>query len=133
QVEALYQSRRDSARASVDESDVRFMTAMLMHHVEGRAMFELAARRSDSRDVQLLANRLFRNYEDEIAAISTWLRDHDQPMPEPFAHPPVPADSLLLISNPSGIPTPQQMEQLENASREHFDRLLMTLAVQHHS
>jgi uncharacterized protein (DUF305 family) len=59
----------------------------------------------------------------EIDLMQRWLTDHDQAAPDSSSH--------LHVSMP-GMLTPEQFKQLEAAKGAEFDRLFLTLMIQHH-
>jgi uncharacterized protein (DUF305 family) len=133
EIEALYQARQDSARMRFSEADVRFVTGMIAHHAQALIMAGLAPTHGASPTVQTLAARIINAQKDEIALMSQWLSERDQPVPE--VH--IEGTTLMVhggahdMSMP-GMLTPEQMRTLDAARGEEFDRQFLTLMIQHH-
>jgi uncharacterized protein (DUF305 family) len=123
----------DRTRTRYSEADVDFMIGMLSHHEEGRWMAELAIDNSDRRDVQILAMRIFVNYEAESAVIRQWLLDRYQPLPKTPLGSTLIADSRDSIHELPGLLSSEQIEGLEWATGPEFDRQFLTLSIQHHA
>ncbi|MBA3260103.1 MAG: DUF305 domain-containing protein, partial [Gemmatimonadales bacterium] len=126
-------ARADSARYPYTEADVRFMSAMIGHHAQAVAMANLAATHGASGSVGRLAERIVNGQQDEIASMQQWLRDRGRPVPE--------VDSMnanMTMQGPGhehlmpGMVTEARMEQLAEARGSEFDRLFLTLMIQHH-
>ncbi|MBW3572659.1 MAG: DUF305 domain-containing protein, partial [Gemmatimonadetes bacterium] len=105
------------------EADVRFMSGMIGHHAQAIEVARLAPTHGASPAVRTLAARIINAQEDEIATMQQWLRDRGQPVPD-AAH----AHHHLM----PGMLTPEQVRQLEQARGADFDRLFLTLMIQHH-
>lgn len=128
ELEAIYRARADSARMRFTEADVRFMTRMIAHHGQALEMARLAPDRTASPEVRTLAARIVNAQTDEIATMRQWLRDRGQPEPpeDPAAHgADHPADMPGMIDA-------ERMRALEQARGPAFDRLFLTLMIQHH-
>ncbi len=126
-------ARPDSAGYPYTEADVRFMSAMIGHHSQAVVMAGWAATRGASGSVRTLAERIVNGQQDEIATMGQWLRDRGRPVPE--------ADSTtanMTRHGPGhedlmpGMVTEAWMEQLAEARGSEFDRLFLTLMIQHH-
>jgi uncharacterized protein (DUF305 family) len=125
ELEALYQARTDSALARFTEADVRFVTGMIGHHAQAIVMAELAPSHAASPAIRTLAARIINAQQDEISWMELWLRDRRQPLPT--ASP----DHHEHAHRP-GMASPEQLAALERATGPAFDRLFLTLMVQHH-
>ncbi|HEX2080883.1 MAG TPA: DUF305 domain-containing protein [Longimicrobium sp.] len=108
------------------QADVEFMSSMIGHHAQAVEMARLAPERAQSESVKTLAARIISAQVDEIATMQQWLRDRGQPVPEP--HP----TSHGMHEMMPGMLTPEQFAQLEAARGPEFDRLFLTLMIQHH-
>lgn len=133
QAAAIARARADSARLPYTAADIRFMTGMIGHHAQALEMARLAPSHGASPQVQTLAARIINGQQDEIATMQAWLRDRLQPVPEPAAgglhagHGPG-QQSMMM----PGMVSHEQMMQLEAARGREFDRLFLTLMIQHH-
>ena len=125
ELEALYLARTDSARMRFSDADVRFVTDMIAHHAQALAMAGLAPARGASPAVATLAARIINAQEDEIAWMEAWLRDRRQPVPNA-------ASGGQEHEHLPGMITPDQLDALGRASGPAFDRLFLTLMIQHH-
>ncbi|MGZ8379866.1 MAG: DUF305 domain-containing protein [Gemmatirosa sp.] len=145
---AIAAARADSARLPYTAADVRFMSAMIGHHSQAIAMARLAPTHGASDEVRTLAARIANAQRDEIATMQQWLREREKPVP--------PADTTVAASaaahaghpsadsgqagherhgshaNMPGMLTPAQLQQLDAARGAAFDRLFLTLMIQHH-
>lgn len=135
EIEALYRARADSARLRFSEADVRFMTDMVHHHAQALEIAALAPDRSSSTAVQTLAARIINAQQDEIATIRTWLRDRGQPVPELHVGP---GGEVMVHGSehtpgmPGMVPA-ERIRELERARGAAFDRLFLTLMIEHHA
>jgi uncharacterized protein (DUF305 family) len=111
-------------------ADVRFIHSMIHHHSQALVMAELASRFAVNPGLRTLAERIQVSQTDEIALMQLWLTDVGEPVPEP--------DSRIAATvhdhHPvmSGMLTPEQLDRLAAARDEEFDRLFLTLMIQHH-
>ncbi len=132
ELEALYRARMDSARMRFTEADVHFMTGMVGHHAQALVMAGLAPTHGASSAVQTLCARIINAQEDEIATMQHWLRDRSQQVPE------VNITGTTLMVHPDyamhmpGMLTPEQIQELVDATGRDFDRLFLTYMIQHH-
>jgi len=131
--EALFNARMDSARMRFTEADVHFITGMIGHHGQALVMAALAPTHGASPQVQTLAARVINAQQDEIALMQQWLRERGQPVPE------VRVEGTTLIVHGAehamhmpGMLTPEQMQELDGARGQDFDRLFLTYMIQHH-
>ena len=125
ELEALYRARTDSARARFSAADVDFVVGMIAHHAQAIEMAELAPSREPSEAIRTLAARIINAQRDEIAWMQLWLRDRDQPTPEPGAD----GDHAGHLP---GMLTEAQLDELARARGPDFDRLFLTDMIQHH-
>lgn len=141
---AIARARADSAHIPWVAADAQFMTGMIGHHAQAIEMARLAPTNGASPAVRTLAARIINAQRDEIATMQQWLRDREQPVPEPA----VLRDSAAShdahvghgnMADPHaghaampGMLTPAQMQALAAARGEEFDRQFLTLMIQHH-
>lgn len=131
--EAIFRARVDSARLRFTDADVSFMNAMIHHHAQALEVSRLAPTHGASRSIQTLAARIINAQQDEIATMQQWLRDRGQPVPE--VH--VMAGAVMVhgAAHPMDMPgllTPEQIRELDAARGPAFDRLFLTLMIEHH-
>jgi uncharacterized protein (DUF305 family) len=122
-------ARTDSLRRPYTEADIRFMSDMIGHHAQAITMAGWAPTHGADPSIRTLAARIVNAQQDEIASMRQWLRERNQPVPEPDSgmaghhmHP------MLM----PGMLTPEQMAQLDQARGPAFDRLFLTSMIQHH-
>lgn len=105
------------------EADVRFMQGMIAHHAQAVHMSRLAEARRANPRVLKLAKKIDMSQLAEIQLMQEWLRAHGQEAPD--------TSSWRHMTMP-GMLTPEQLAQLERAKEGEFDRLFLTLMIQHH-
>jgi uncharacterized protein (DUF305 family) len=117
-------SGQASAYASADSL---FMSGMIGHHAQAITMARLVPSRGASQPVRILADRIIVSQRDEIAAMQTWLAQHGLPAPDSSHHHVTHGTGAM-----PGMLSPAQMKELEIAQGPEFDRLFVTLMMQHH-
>jgi uncharacterized protein (DUF305 family) len=133
QADPVAAARADSARHPYTEADIRFMTGMIHHHAQALVMARWAPSHGASTAVQTLAGRIINAQTDDIRLMQTWLRDRNQPVPEPN-----PRGMTMVMGGMEhemlmpGMLTPEQMEKLDSARGTEFDRLFLSFMIQHH-
>lgn len=122
-----------SPRYPHTEADVRFMFAMIGHHAQAIVMAGWAPTHDAGPSVRTLAERIINAQQDEIATMQQWLRDRGQQVPEARA------EGVKIVMNGAehempmpGMLTETQMRQLDQVKGPEFDRLFLTLMIQHH-
>jgi uncharacterized protein (DUF305 family) len=121
-----------STRATLPPSspaDVQFMQGMIMHHAQAVEMTALIESHTENKKLRLLGARISSSQSDEINFMKRWLTARAQPVtPETHgAH--MPHHQMLM----PGMLTAKQMEELQNAKGEEFDRLFLKGMIQHHN
>jgi uncharacterized protein (DUF305 family) len=130
---AIARARADSARYPYTAADVEFMSGMISHHAQAILIARWAPTHGASPAVQRLAERVINAQQDEIATMQRWLRDRQQAVPEPdprgmkMTH--GGAEHFMLMP---GMLSEVQLKQLDAARGKEFDRLFLTLMIQHH-
>lgn len=113
------------------EADVAFMQGMIHHHAQAVVMTELAREHAGSIEVRRLALRIELSQIDEIALMRQWLEERGESVPT------VSMEHLHHLSGDErefmpGMLTHEQLQSLEGARGEEFDRLFLELMIQHH-
>jgi uncharacterized protein (DUF305 family) len=125
-------ARADSLRRPYTEADIHFMSDMIGHHAQAISMAGWAPSHGADRSIQILAARIINAQHDEIALMQQWLRERNQPAPEPdtstAGHQMHQMHHMLM----PGMLTPEQMAQLDQAKGPAFDRLFLTSMIRHH-
>jgi uncharacterized protein (DUF305 family) len=117
----------DLAGIGYSEADVRFMADMIPHHHQALVMSALVAERTGRNEMTELAERISASQEDEIAFMQNWLRERGEDVPDPSAH-----HAMHMAHEMAGMASPEEMAELEAASGPDFDRLFLTLMIDHH-
>ncbi|MFJ5259820.1 DUF305 domain-containing protein [Streptomyces sp. NPDC088387] len=107
-------------------ADVSFAQGMIPHHRQAVEMAGLAATRAGSSEVKELAEEIRKAQDPEIETMTGWLRAWGEQ---------VPADGGVSGHgghSMAGMMTDQEMDGLEKASGEAFDRAFLTFMVEHH-
>jgi uncharacterized protein (DUF305 family) len=114
-------------------ADVEFMTGMIHHHAQAIQMSEMATSHNAGQGIRTLAQRIIISQRDEIALMQTWLRDNNEPAPEPN-----PNGMVMMTGGQQhvmlmpGMLSPEQMRELDQARGIQFDRLFLSGMIQHH-
>ncbi|HSJ23743.1 MAG TPA: DUF305 domain-containing protein [Longimicrobiales bacterium] len=104
-------------------ADVHFMQMMMGHHAQAIVMSARAPTHGASDLVLQLAQKIDISQRDEIEMMRQWLLERGQV---------VPTDEQMLAMHMPGMLTPEQMAQLDAVRGAAFDRLFLTLMIQHH-
>ncbi len=125
-------------------ADVAFMTGMIAHHAQAVLMAKWAPSHGASSGVAELCARIAVSQRDEIRSMQRWLREREQPVPEPdtLYHPATAAMAGMSMPGMGGdagggalmpgMLTPVQLAQLDSARGPDFDRRFLTFMIQHH-
>ena len=106
------------------EADVRFMQGMIAHHAQAIFMSRLAAAHQASPRLQRFAIKIDQSQTTEIRLMQEWLRANGQVAPDTSSY-----HSVMM----PGMLTAEQIGQLDGAAGPAFDRLFLTLMIQHHN
>ena len=109
-------------------ADVKFMQDMIMHHAQAVEMTALIESHTENKELRSLGARISRSQSDEINFMKRWLMARGEPTSPPMSHAPGMHDHKLM----PGMLTAKQMEALEKAKGEEFDRLFLKGMIQHH-
>jgi len=142
--------------AAHTEADVRFMQGMIHHHAQALEMTALVPERTTSRGFHRMALRMEISQSDEIAIMQTWLGDRGEEVPHVGDHPGMRGGGTpagMRSGTPDGMRSggmqagarggtghmmmpgmlsPEQMQQLRDATGPEFERLFLELMIQHH-
>jgi uncharacterized protein (DUF305 family) len=121
-----------------NEADAEFMTGMIAHHAQAVLISGWAPTHGASAQVQRLAERIVVGQEDETVMMERWLRQHGLPTPASDsshggahgAH-----GAHHGGADHAGMPgmlTAEQLARLDRARGTEFDRLFLTLMIEHH-
>jgi len=132
-VSGIEQARRDSVRRPYTAADIEFMSGMIAHHAQAVKMAGWAESHGASKALQVFCGRIAMGQSAEIGLMQQWLRDRNQPVPEPD-----PRGMKMTMGGTvqymmmPGMLTEAQMAQLDSARGVKFDRLFLTFMIQHH-
>jgi uncharacterized protein (DUF305 family) len=130
---AIAKARADSARYPYTKADIDFMSGMIGHHSQAIVMAGWAKTHGASESVRTLCERIINAQTDEIVAMQRWLRDRNQPVPEPNPMGmPMNMNGMQHTMLMPGMLTEAQMKELDAARGTEFDRLFLTYMIQHH-
>ena len=130
---AIAKARADSLRYPYTAADIHFMNGMIGHHAQAILMAGWCASHGASESVQTLCGRIINAQRDEIAIMQQWLRDRNQPVPEPKPGPmKMMMDGMEHEMLMPGMLTDEQLKQLDAARGVQFDQLFLTDMIQHH-
>ncbi|OHV30153.1 MULTISPECIES: DUF305 domain-containing protein [Pseudofrankia] len=121
-------------------ADVAFAQGMIPHHQQAIEMADLAPTRASSPDVKALAQKIREAQAPEITTMTGWLTSWGEPTAAPSASGGMDMDhgdmSSMPMATPSasmgGMMSEADMSMLENASGRGFDRMFLTMMIQHH-
>ena len=132
QAAAIARARADSVRYPYTEADIDFMTGMIGHHAQAIVMAGWAPSHGASPSVRTLCERIINAQQDEIQTMQRWLRDRNQPVPEPVAGGGMKMGGEVHHMMMPGMLSEAQMKELDAARGSEFDRLFLTYMIQHH-
>ena len=112
-------------------ADVQFMTGMIRHHAQAVLIAGWAPSHGASASLRILCERIVVGQRDEIAVMQRWLNERHEPIPpaDMAGHSMPGMDHSPLMP---GMLTAEQLAQLDGARGVEFDRLFLTLMIQHH-
>jgi uncharacterized protein (DUF305 family) len=127
------QARRDSIRRPYTAADIQFMSGMIGHHAQAVKMAGWCASHEASKSLQIYCGRVAMAQTAEIGLMQQWLRERNQPTPEPDARGmKMNMGGMEHFMMMPGMLTDAQMARLDSARGPAFDRLFLTFMIQHH-
>ena len=115
------------ANTSFSSADVIFMQEMIIHHQQALEMSILASDRTNNESVLDLAERIKVSQDDEILFMSDWLTERSKTASD-LEH----KHHHDTSHNMMGMATSDQMRELRSSKGTEFDRLYLTLMINHH-
>lgn len=115
------------ADTSYSPDDVLFMQNMIPHHAQAVEMAALAAGRTNLKEIVDVAGRIDASQADEIKFMKDWLNDRGERLKAMAGHGAHSGHHLM-----EGMATPEQIAELKNTKSTAFDRLFLTLMIEHH-
>jgi len=135
---AIAAARADSARRPYTAADVAFVSGMIHHHAQAIVMATWAPTHGASADVRTLSGRIINAQLDEIHRMQQWLADRGQAIVAPqltrdTSMRDMPGMRMAGDSLMPGMLSSAQLDTLDHARGEVFDRLFLTYMIQHHT
>ena len=126
--------------AAANATEIAFAQAMIPHHEQAVQMAELAlaADSSASNQVQELAREIKAAQDPEVEQMAGWLQEWGAPTQMPGASGAAGMDDMdhgghdMGAMTMSGMMTAQDMAELAASDGEQFDRMWLTMMIQHH-
>jgi uncharacterized protein (DUF305 family) len=119
----------EATQQTFNDADVAFATDMIPHHRQAIEMAAMAADRSQDPEVKNLAATIQAAQQPEIDTMSAWLRAWGQPIPDGTAGT---EGGHGGMHDMPGMMTAEQMNQLHNETGVGFDRIFLTMMIEHH-
>lgn len=114
-------------------ADEEFMTGMIGHHAQAVLIAGWAPTHNASRAIQALCERIVVGQNDEIALMQRWLGEWGKPVPSADAsHDMMPGMEHMGHKMMPGMLTADQLNALNKAKGQEFDRLWLSAMIQHH-
>jgi uncharacterized protein (DUF305 family) len=123
---------RSGSASAQTPADAAFMSGMIVHHRQAILMAGWAPTHVAGTAVRELCARILVSQRDEIATMARWLTAHHEAVPDSAA---ASAHAMPGMDRPMLMPgmlTDEQLAQLDAAHGPAFDRLFLTLMIQHH-
>ncbi|WP_174188049.1 DUF305 domain-containing protein [Nocardia barduliensis] len=128
-----------AATGQRNEADIRFAQDMIPHHTQAVEMAELAQGRAANSAIRDLAARIQQAQGPEIDTMNSWLRAWGAAASTSTTSMPgmdhgstsMPGMDHGLTPMP-GMMTAEQMAQLQAATGAEFDRMWLTMMIEHH-
>jgi uncharacterized protein (DUF305 family) len=118
-----------------NDADARFASEMLQHHAQALSMVDLTVGRMPDMDPEMaaLAEDIRSAQAPEIATLTGWLTDWDQPIPETVRdHANAHGDGHAADVDMPGMLSADQMDELEAAEGTEFRDRWLELMIEHH-
>jgi uncharacterized protein (DUF305 family) len=111
--------------AEHNEADVAFAQDMIPHHRQATEMAAMAGSRTENAGVRELASTITAAQQPEIDLMSGWLKSWDEEVPEEMS-------GMDHSDGMPGMMSPDDMAAVEKASGDEFDRMFLTMMIEHH-
>jgi len=125
------QAASDTTRPTFVAADAQFMAGMIAHHAQAVLIAGWAPSHGASASLQALCERIVVGQNDEIVLMQRWLRDRNQPVPDPNS-PHAMMPGMDHGASMPGMLTAEQLAKLDAARGADFDYLFLTYMIQHH-
>lgn len=121
--------------AAHNDADVAFATQMIPHHAQAVEMASMAGQQARSPEVIELAREIEQAQQPEIDSMSGWLSEWGEPVPSVGSATTDEAhgmDGMDSGETMPGMMSDHDMRTLSRVSGSAFDRLWLTMMVEHH-
>ena len=108
-------------------TDVAFATGMIPHHRQAVEMAQMAVEKATNTEVKKLAAGIQAAQDPEIVQLSGWLTGWGEPVPDASM-----SGMDMDDMDMSGMMSEQEMTRLEESTGTEFDRMWLTMMVEHH-
>lgn len=127
---------RDAAEAPTDKgfnaADVDFAQQMIPHHRQAIEMAQLAESRAATAEVKALASDIEAAQGPEIETMSGWLSTWGEEIPDDTSNMGHMEHGNGGMNQMPGMMSDREMVQLEGSSGTEFDRMFLTMMIEHH-
>ena len=127
------------ADSSYSAADVLFMQQMIPHHFQATQMADLVEGRTAREVIVEIAGKIKSSQADEIEFMQSWLTERGEDAPDPAAHAAMGHDMDHSMHHGDGMSmqdigmaSPAEMATLAESEGVGFDRLFLTLMINHH-
>lgn len=117
-----------------NSADVEFAQQMIPHHEQALEMAKLAPTRADSQEVKDLAADIEAAQDPEIQTMTGWLKKWGEDAPSGMGSHTM-GDGQMMDDDQmmgEGMMSAEDMTELEKASGAAFDRMFLTMMIEHH-
>jgi uncharacterized protein (DUF305 family) len=118
------------AGAGHNDTDVTFAQRMIPHHQQAIEMADLAEGRASSQEVKDLAADIKGAQDPEIETMTGWLESWGEDVPSEDMSDMDHGD--MSTGDMEGMMSEEEMAELEAASGADFDRMFLTMMIEHH-
>ena len=121
----------EQSASAHNKQDISFVQQMIPHHRQAVTMSDLAAKQASSNEVRSLAARIRAAQQPEIDKMQGWLTAWGAAGEDSHSG----HDSGAMDDSKSaghGMMTDRQMQDLEKSRGADFDRMFLTMMVEHH-
>ena len=116
-----------------NDADVEFASTMIPHHAQALMMVDMTLGRPLDPKVQALAEDIRAAQAPEIETMVDWLQAWGKPVPEtPRDHANAHGDGMEMNSEVPGMMSSEDMQALEHADGEQFQRMWLEMMIEHH-
>lgn len=115
--------------ASHNDADVAFAQGMIPHHEQALQMARMAEERASDPEVERLAADIEGAQQGEIDTMTGWLQEWDEEVTSDMGHGDM---GHGTASEMPGMMTADEMAGLEAADGEAWDRMFLTMMIEHH-